>query len=102
MLKRDREKIFIRHIPIFSTYMRPVLMTAEKMKYHDINGIIEGLNVKCWRLNNSKKTMVLKDYYRTIEAAQGKLLDYYLSIRSTLVEKKGDIRNKCLDRKSVV
>ena len=96
MLKRDREKIFIRHIPIFSTYMRPVLMTAEKMKYHDINGIIEGLNVKCWRLNNSKKTMVLKDYYRTIEAAQGKLLDYYLSIRSTLVEKKGDIRNKCL------
>lgn len=95
-LKKERDKIFIRHIPVYSTFMRPVLMTSEKMSYHDINGILESLNVKCWRLNNEKKSMILKDHYMTLESAQGKLLDYYMSIRSTLTEKKGDIRSKCL------
>ncbi|MEI2423253.1 hypothetical protein V6O07_23485 [Arthrospira platensis SPKY2] len=91
-----RDKVFVSHIPIYSSFIRPVVVTSERMSFFDINSIIEIFNVKCWRLNNEKKNMVLKDYYRTLESAQAELMDMYTSIRNSLVGKKGDIRKNIL------
>lgn len=95
-LVKHKDKTFVRHIPIYSVFLRPVTITGEKMSYYDINAKIENLASRCYRLNNkeNRKIMNLNNYYKTIEAAQEKLIEIHDQIEATLKGKKGDFRSK--------
>lgn len=93
-IMEHRDKIFVKHIPVYSALLRPTLVANGALNYHDINSKYESLGNKVWRINNEK--LRHKDYLQTLFGAQKYLMAVYEMTKDSISQKDGDIRGKIM------
>jgi len=98
---KNRDKIFIKHIPVYSLNLRPFVMRKNNVRYADINKKLTVLSVNIGKLNK-------KDEYTHIEKEKLAPLLYdtqviintiYKMNMDMMVGKEGHIRSKMVSAK---
>lgn len=97
-IMRDKDKVFIQSIPVFTTLLRPVDNNAKTLYYEDTNGIYNMMNKFAWELNdfeamgmdNKKKSTA---NLTLLWDLQNKYNTLYDRVDSILQGKKGALRS---------
>lgn len=98
MLEENRDKIFVRHLPVFSLLLRPILIIKDNMIYADINKKFSTLITNVDSLNKNrtkvdkKMIKILPNLYQT----QMILNEIHNMIISLIAGKNGHIRSSML------
>lgn len=89
-IMREKDKVWIQSIPVFTTLLRPIDINAKSLYYEDTNSIYNMISKLAWDLNNHTKSTVDRSLLYDLQMKYNKL---YSHIDSILQGKKGALRS---------
>jgi DNA-directed RNA polymerase beta' subunit len=94
-LMANKDIIFTRSIPVFTTLLRPVQLDNASLKYEKTNEDYQMLNTLVFRINNTKLSIYRKKKQKLLLMydAQTHYNNIYTELKNILSKKKGDIRS---------
>lgn len=98
MIEANRDKVFVRHLPVFSLLLRPILIIKDSMVYADINKKFSTLMMNVDSLNRNrtkvdrKMIKILPNLYQT----QVVLNEIHATVIGLVAGKNGHIRSSML------
>ena len=94
-IMENRDKVFIRSIPVFTTHLRPSDITDSSLFYEPINGIYNMINKFVHEINKDKTKMDNKKKLKNdlLFKLQQEYMNLYAEIEAILSGKKGKLRS---------
>lgn len=93
-IMENRDKVFIKSIPVFTTHLRPTDIKDDSMYFEPINGMYNMMNVLVHKINNNRTRMARKKKPKNqlLLDLQMKYMELYTEIEAILSGKKGKLR----------
>lgn len=97
-LQKHRDSIFIKHVPIFTLLLRPIIITDENFRFGEVNKKYAILTKKIFKLNENefKSDVNEKRILNNLYASQKTVNDVYDMILDAISKKEGHIRSNVL------
>lgn len=100
-IMKDRDKVFMHSIPVFTTHLRPSDIRDKNMYYEPTNGLYNIINKHVYRINLEKTRMqrLSKRKNQSLYVLQMKIMELYAEIIAICSGKKGQLRSLVAGRK---
>lgn len=94
-IMRDRDKLFINSIPVFTTLLRPTDLNSDTLYYEQINGHYRMMATTAANINKNKRKIDRTSHMKNMQLFrfQMKYIALYDEIVEILNGKKGELRN---------